>query len=94
MLAPRDLAEALVDYDRRLAVDLLDAIYDRLDGPPSNPRPSPQQIRVFLANPNPSPRDLNKSTREWKIAFGEVERARAFGLALAELLASGPRAAR
>ena len=93
MLGPRDLAEGLVEYDRELAVDVLAAVYDRLDGPKSEPPPSPQQIRTFLANPNPSPRDLDKPTREWKIAFGEVERARAFGLALAELLAAGPRAA-
>lgn len=81
-----------MEFDRKLALDVLVTIYVKLDGPPDS-APSVGQIRTFLANPNPSPRDLDKPTHEWKIAFGDVERSRALGLALAELLGSGPRPA-
>ncbi len=86
MQAPRDLAQALVEFDRRLAVDVLAAIYGRLDGPGAENGPSVQQMRSFLANPYPSQRDLDKSTREWKIGFARRERMRGLALEIAKRL--------
>ena len=88
MAAGAELAQALVDYDRQLAFDLLERICEELGGPASQGTNDVEGMRSFLTSPRAtgSGDDLTTTTAEWKRSFGHHERARALGLALAERL--------
>ena len=88
MTAGRELAQALVDYDRQLAKDLLERICEELGGPASQGHATVEEMRSFLTSPRATGEgdDMAKTTDEWKRSFGHRDRARSLGVALAELL--------
>ncbi len=88
MTAGRELAQALVDYDQQLAKDLLERICEELGAPASEGHASVAEMRSFLTSPRATGdgNDMSVTTKEWKRGFGHRDRARALGVALAELL--------
>jgi hypothetical protein len=88
MAAGAELAQALVDYDRQLAFDLLERICEELGGPASHGNNDVDAMRSFLSSPRATGAgdDMTTTTEEWKRSFGHLERARALGMALAERL--------
>ena len=95
MTASDELANRLVEFDERLAVDVLTAIQTRLGGGDSDEVDLPS-ARAFLDDPEraqlPALRRLDDvaespaTTSEWKSQFAHSERLRSFGLALVEAL--------
>lgn len=91
-----DLARRLVDYDERLARDVLELVCARLGGPAEEGGADVETMRSFLANADvarsqPLSRlgdvgDAPSTTSEWKTEFSHVERMRTLGLALSDLL--------
>ncbi len=91
-----DAARALVDYDERVARDVLDLILDRLGAPADGGHGNMETVRSFLAQVEVaraphlarlgSVEDAPATTEEWKFEFHYHERLRALGVTLAELL--------
>ena len=97
MAQANELARKLVEYDERLALELLERICGELGGPPSDGDRDVGEMRDFLSDPEaaqsrPLTRlgdvaDSPATTSEWKSEFSRSERMRALGLALADRLA-------
>jgi hypothetical protein len=77
-----DVARELVAFDERLARHVLGMVCGELGGPGTA---EPDDAQAFLSRLDVEGDD-SKTTREWKAGFAHVERLRALGLALAELL--------
>jgi hypothetical protein len=92
-----DLAERLVEFDERLATDVLGAVATRLGGADTGD-PDLRAAREFLSDPEkarlPALRRLGdvddspSTTSEWKSQFAHSERLRTFALALVDALES------
>jgi len=92
----QDLARDLVDFDERLALDVLAGVVSRLCGGDGDGEPDLAQIAKFLGDPERARlRSLHRlgdvddspaSTSEWKSQFAHSERLRTFGLALVQAL--------
>ena len=90
------LAKHLVEYDRRLAADVLEMICETLGGPVAHGDHNVEKIRAFLhqADVGRAPQlapmsdvgDAPSTTEEWKLEFSHHERLRSLGVHLAELL--------
>lgn len=96
-MAPSDdLARDLVEFDERLAVDVLDSIVTRLGSPESDGEPDLARAFKFLSDPEKARLralrrlgdvdDSPSTTTEWKSQFAHSERLRTFGLALVDAL--------
>jgi DNA-binding transcriptional ArsR family regulator len=96
MAPSHELARDLVDYDERLAVDVLMGVAQRLGGASGDDEPDLTQIAKFLGDPEQARlrslrrlgdvEDAPATTGEWKSQFAHSERLRTFGLALVEAL--------
>jgi hypothetical protein len=90
-----EVARRLVQYDERLAEDVLALICAQLGGPVTEGKWDPGQMRDFMADPAAARlRSLSElsevdetTTAEWKSQFARSERLRTLGLALADLVA-------
>ncbi len=90
-----ELAETLIDYDERLAREILELVVKNLGGP-SNGTADLDRLRTFLNQVELSHSshltrlgDVASSpatTEEWKTEFHHFERMKRLGLALAERL--------
>ena len=90
-----DLAERLIDYDERLAREILELVVRNLGGP-SDGQADLERARAFLNQVELShSRHLTRlgdvasspaTTEEWKTEFHHFERMKRLGLALAERL--------
>jgi hypothetical protein len=78
---------ALVDYDRRVAEDVLRLVARELGVDERRRR----ALHARLTNLPAA--DGAESTQEWKLDFGQLERPRALALALAESIPSPARTA-
>ena len=91
-----DLARELVEFDERLAADVLAGVVQRLGGGDGEGDPDLAVAAKFLGDPEQARlRSLRRlgdvddspaSTGEWKSQFAHSERLRTFGLALVEAL--------
>lgn len=91
-----ELAQRLVEFDERLAGEILELICEQLGGPAERGRADVRGMRNFLASADvahsrPLSRlsdvgDAPSTTSEWKTEFSHFERLRTLGLALSELL--------
>ena len=83
-----ELAEQLVQYDRRLARHVAATIVERLGGGPTGPDDDLARLHAFLARTDAAAAqdEPSKTTAEWKIDFAHYERLRMLGLLLVELL--------
>ena len=92
-----ELAERLVDYDERLAYEILELVVSSLGGPAPDGRHDVERLRGYLSqldvgHSRPLTRlgdvtDSPATTEEWKTEFHHFERMKALGLALADRLA-------
>ena len=96
----QELARRLVEYDQRLAEDLLEMICSQLGGPAADGSAAVHEMQSFLSDPEVArSRSLSRlegdvaespsTTSEWKAEFSHSERLRGLGLAIAERL--GPK---
>ena len=87
MSSARDAAEAVLAYDREVALRLVTSIVDDLDGPFLGDPPDLERARAYLTTPEARDGDQSHlSTREWKVGFARRERMRALGLERAKKL--------
>ena len=93
---PAEVAERLIAYDRRLAVDVLELIIHQLGGPAADGSSDVWHARQYLAQLEVArtarlvrlsdPTKGDSSTAEWKAEFAHAEHLRALGVALADAL--------
>ncbi len=94
MAASQELASGLVEFDERLAVDVLAGVVQRLGGGDGEPDLAawskflgdPEQARLRSLRRLGDLDDSPATTSEWKSQFAHSERLRTFGLALVEAL--------
>ena len=86
MSSVRAAADAVVAYDKDVALRLVAFIVEELDGPFLGDPPDLNRARGFLTSPESREGGANVSTREWKVGFARRERMRALGLELAKRL--------
>ena len=86
MSSVRTAADALVVYDKDVALRLVSFIVGELDGPLLGEPPDLNRARAFLTSPESRENRANVTTREWKVGFARRERMRALGLELAKRL--------
>jgi hypothetical protein len=79
----QELAQALAAYDRPLAEKLVRAIAAELGGSPTW---EPLRLRQFFRDGAARQPDRARETAEWKSDFARVERMRALGAELAQLV--------
>jgi hypothetical protein len=82
-----DLADRLVEYDRRFALDIVGLVVARLGGPADGSADLPR-LHSFLARTDAAATqdEPSKTTAQWKLDFAHQERLRLLGLLVAELL--------
>ena len=86
MSSARDAADAVVAYDKDVALRLVAFIVEELEGPFLGDPPDVQKARGFLTSPERPDGGGDVTTREWKVGFARRERMRALGLELAKRL--------
>lgn len=82
MAAADAVAQAIVEYDSGLALDVLRLIVQELGGSREG---DAQRLLAYLSRGD-AVDDPQKTTMEWKEGFAKQERLRGLGLALGERL--------